>query len=186
MPARHHRRGLPEPLVPPLGKENPGETASPSSIVVVLWEFLLWSHTIRITEESRAQSLRICCEKWGGLATTNIWILVDQTYTCSGQAVISTRCFVYLRTKSEAHNNQEIQWDVDPQIRNFVGLGAQCVHAQVRSWITVPPTVESGFQPHLTRRIGNKSWKQCGPATLELRGQRAMLINPRAKPVLDV
>lgn len=35
---------------------------------------------------------------------------------------------------------------------------------------TAPPTMESIFQPHLTRRAGDNYWKLCSPVTLEPRG----------------
>lgn len=41
--------------------------------------------------------------------------------------------------------------------------------------MTAPPTVESVFQPHLTKRAGN-SYKLCSPAALELSGAQAELI----------
>ena len=41
----------------------------------------------------------------------------------------------------------------------------------------------SVFQYHLTRKADENSWKQCGSVVLELRGEQAKVIIPRAKPV---
>lgn len=96
-----------------------------------------------------------------------------------------------MQKQVRVHSDQGTQQAADlpdshHQMRSFAGPRAQFSDAQARSWITDPFTVESVFQPHLTRRAGNSSWKQCGPVALKLRRRQAELITPRAKSVPGV
>lgn len=66
---------------------------------------------------------------------------------------------------------------------NFAGSRAQFAHAQAKNWITAPPTTESIFQPYLTRKAKDNSWKLCGPVALELRKGQTESIVCRVKPL---
>lgn len=52
-----------------------------------------------------------------------------------------------------------------------------------RSSDIAPLPMECVFQPHLTRRAGNNSWKLCSSAALEPRGKWVESTVFRAKPV---
>ena len=90
--------------------------------------------------------------------------------------------------KSEIHSDQRTWQSAhipasDFQIRNFVVLRAWFFHAQARSGVTTPPTVESVFSSYLTRRTGNNAWKLCNSAFLKARERQGEPIVCRAKSV---
>lgn len=91
----------PEPLVPPMGKENPGETASTCTLLCgsLYWNpyFIgtpwglqrnLWGSTTR--------NLTVM-KKWGGLRTSNTQILAGQLHTCITQVIIPNSGFAHLQ-----------------------------------------------------------------------------------------
>lgn len=71
---------------------------------------------------------------------------------------------------------------LDPQT-SFARPRAQFLHIQERSSIIAPFTVCLLAPDYWA---GENSCKQCGPEALELKGEWAELIIPRAKPVLGM
>ena len=96
--AAPHGEIAPEPLVPLVGKENPGGT----TILGVSWrEPMFWFHVTGITKNLQAQSpgIRLWVRRVEGLATTNMWVMADWVHTCNAQVVIPVSDFAHLQNQ---------------------------------------------------------------------------------------
>lgn len=102
-----------------------------------------------------------------------IW--ANQPYACSAQVVITSSA--HLQNQVRSVSNQEIQRGADcpnsdPQLRSSDSPKSWFSHAQARILKHNPTYCGECLWPHLTKRAGDNSWKQCSPAALQLRNRK--------------
>ena len=147
------------------GEKYPGETTL-SSLWITLWEPLFWSCITAITDESVGSSqLKSYCDEESVKACNKEHVVP----TCSAQ--VGPAALLICRTKSRLHSHQEM-WQVQIYLililRRSWSLVGLC---QEMCWVIVPPTMESDFWSHLTRRGGDHSW--FSSVVLEPRSEQA-------------
>lgn len=165
-----------EPLVP-AGKKYAGETTL-SSLWVTLWEPLLWSWITAIAGESVGSSqLKSYCGEESEKACNKEH---NSSYLqCSSR----TSSFAHLQNQVKvALSSGNVAGpdlpNLDPQTNFFwswrlIGL------CQEMCWVIAPPTMESDFWSHLTRRAGDHFWFN----SVVLEKWAGRLFIPRAKPI---
>lgn len=89
-----------------------------------------------------------------GLVAISTCILADRVPTCSAQVLIPTGGFAQLQNqiRNPLWPGNSVGADLPDSDTGVLWHRAWFVYAQVRSWITSPPTVENVFQTHLTRK----------------------------------
>ena len=177
------------PLIPPVGKENPGwkKPATPSTVggfaeaPTLTWPHedfrRLWgAHPPGIwlwgrREESLQQPAQ---RSW---LSSHLW----------SQVANPTSSFVHLQNQVRGEHwpgnlatGCRSAWFRSSE--RFCCPRARPAQSQVRNGITALPTIESVSCPRLTRRAGDNTCNWCYPAVLELRGGLAKPIVCRAKP----